>query len=726
MPANRSTSPDGGGRAVAPPRPAALIPEPDGIPAELRDRARWLVWRYELKAGHAPDDPKPWTKVPYRADGNGKAASNRPATWADFEAARRAYDSGEFDGLGFVTGDGVAAGDVDDCRDPSTGELTPEAERIIRDANTYTEWSPSGAGLRFWAFTDADPGARKRHGNVELYPSKQYLTVTGHHVDGTPTTVENRTAELKAIHDAYLAPRAKPKQTSTRRRANAGGNTSRLADDQVLTAMFDAKNGAEARRLYDGDTSAHKNDHSAADLALCGHLGFWCDYDAAQVDRLFRGSKLMRDKWDEQRGAQTYGERTIGTAFEGHAPGDGYQPSAPKSSGPPPRDDSDPGPGDADAPSDAAVATSDEITEEWRGDDAPAKKATKAKAPAEIIRAPMLTQLSTVEREAVERLDGEGRLMIGKTTIMLGDPGVGKTFLSLSIAANITRGLPPIPVQLSPESRSRPPANVLALIGEDGLGDTIRARFEDAGGDAERFWAVTGIMETSTDARTAPKERDLDLMNHDEIEDAVQQTQPLLVIVDPLTHFFGAGSDANKGTDVRANLRGVVKLAERYRFALLIVHHMNKSAGGKAIYRGVGSIDFAAFARSMLIAAEHEGAPALAQSKTNLGPKAPTLTYRINTGRLEWTGKSDVTADQLTGPPPSQHQAPARATAADWLESKLSAGPLPVETIKRLADVEGIASWRTINAAKADVDVGSRLRYEDDGTTRYWEWFLER
>jgi len=357
--------------------------------------------------------------------------------------------------------------------------------------------------------------------------------------------------------------------------------------------------------------------------------------------------------------------------------------------GPAPRDPSDPGPSPTE-PQEPAGSVVDTATK-------PAtSKPTQAKhAPPEVIRSPLLTQLSTVDREDVERLDGEGRLMIGKTTIMLGDPGVGKTFGGLSFAANITRGLPVLPLQLSPGSLARPAANVLALIGEDGLGDTIRARFEDAGGDPDRFWAMTGVLETSTDTGAALQER----------------------------HFFGVGADTNKGTDVRQNMRGVVKLAERYGFALLILHHMNKGSG-KAIYRGVGSIQFPAYARSMLVAAQHEGTFALAQSKANLGPLAPTLTYTIDHGRLEWMGTSVVTADQLTTPSPTRTQAPVRATAVQWLAATLAGGPMRADLLKELAERDGIASWRTINTAKVDAKVGSRLRYEEDGR-RYWEWYLE-
>ena len=107
--------------AGRPPKPVPLTPVFDNIPMELRRHARWVLWRYVLKADWKPGDPKPWTKVPYRADGKGKASSTDASTWASFEAARDAYERGEHgaDGVGWVIGEGIVGGDIDGCRDPN-------------------------------------------------------------------------------------------------------------------------------------------------------------------------------------------------------------------------------------------------------------------------------------------------------------------------------------------------------------------------------------------------------------------------------------------------------------------------------------------------------------------------------------------------------------------------------------------------------------------------------
>jgi hypothetical protein len=353
---HRPTAHGGDGRAVGrrrPPKPTPLRPDFERIPAALREHPRWVLWRLEWNAATGK-----WTKVPHRADGAGKASTTNPDTWSPFEAARDAYERGELDadGVGFVVGEGIVGGDVDACRDPATGELTADAAAIIAEMRTYAEVSPSGTGVRYFALGELPAAGRKR-GPFEMYDGDggRYLTVTGHQLDGTPDGIEPRDAELAAVHARHVAPPPRPDRNGEHHgpRPTPTGTGAHLSDAEVLDRMRQAKPAAAA--LYDGDTSAHGGDHSAADLALCSHLAFWCDYDAAQVDRLFRASGLMRPKWTRRVSSdgELYGERTIRTVMDGKRPGDGYHPrSAPRADHRPPSDD--PGPTDADAPADAS------------------------------------------------------------------------------------------------------------------------------------------------------------------------------------------------------------------------------------------------------------------------------------------------------------------------------------------------------------------------------------
>lgn len=372
----------------------------------------------------------------------------------------------------------------------------------------------------------------------------------------------------------------------------------------------------------------------------------------------------------------------------------------PEHLGPPPRDPSDP-------------LVSD-------GEPAPQERLGKEEAAEARKRRPRLTTLSTVRAEEVQHLD-DGRLILGKLTLLVGDAGMGKTTVALAIGANVTQGRPIFPKQLSDGSHIREPRNVLALIGEDGLADTIRARFDALDGDAERFHVLTGM--TYTDSEGTERDGDVDLTQLDVLEDAIRQTRPALVIVDPVQVYLGPGADMHRANEVRASLRGAAQLAEKHRAALLILGHLNKG-NGKALYRALGSIDFVAIARSVLLAGEHDGKLALAHAKANLSPKAPTLTYTLDGGTLAWTGKSEATADDLTSGPPPEYQAPKQAEAADWLEVTLQRyGSIESAELMDLAKKANIA-WRTLNRVKEGVGVKTR-RIGTPGAGGRWIWELE-
>lgn len=325
------------------PEQRETVANPDAIPAELTTRAQWLVWRYEWKKDHQPGD-KP-TKVPYQARAalNGrrrKAKSTDPDTWATFAEALEAYrnNPGMYSGVGFaITEDDPLAGvDLDNAVDPETGELVAWAADIVAKLRTYAEVSPSGEGVRLFALGSLAGLTGRKRGDVEMYDAGRYLTVTGAHLEGTPEALEERDAELASVHAEHIAPPPAPEpKPSGNGKAHHIGVT--LTDAEVLEAAYRSRNGDRIRALYDGDTSAHSGDHSAADLALVGHLAFFADYDRAAVDRLFRASRLFREKWDERHhgDGRTYGEGTLDRATEGKRPGDGYSRRRPE-----PADDS--------------------------------------------------------------------------------------------------------------------------------------------------------------------------------------------------------------------------------------------------------------------------------------------------------------------------------------------------------------------------------------------------
>ena len=263
------------------------------IPSALRAHPQWVLWRVEQRDG------KP-TKVPYTAGGT-RADVTNPNTWATFDTVLDAYRRGGFDGIGFVLTEeaGIVCVDLDHARN---GEgWTPEAQEIMRLLNTYAEVSPSGEGLHLWALGRLPEGRRRRKG-VEMYNSRRFITITGNHLAGTPTDLQERTAELANLHRRIFG------ETTTLK----VGDRVEISDAELLERAMNAKDGAKFHALWNGDTSGYRS-QSEADLALCRLLAFWCGNDPARIERLFSQSALgQREKW---RTRADYRERTIAEAI---------------------------------------------------------------------------------------------------------------------------------------------------------------------------------------------------------------------------------------------------------------------------------------------------------------------------------------------------------------------------------------------------------------------------
>jgi putative DNA primase/helicase len=294
----------------ASPKPQALPVQADSIPVELRVRCQWVLWRYEYR----PESKSLWTKVPYQVNGQ-RASSTNPDTWATSEAAVEALlqHPERFDGAGFVLSpnDPFIGVDLDHCRDTPDGSIEPWAKDIIERLHSYTEVTPSGTGIRIFLQGQLPPEGRKK-GNFEVYEEVRFLTITGHHLEGTPLEIHERQAELEGIHKEQFS---QPQKEIPTPAAHAGDA---WADDYVLDRMFKAKNGDKARRLWNGDWSDYRS-QSEADQALCNMLSFWTNRNPARIDEMFRKSGLYRKKWDERHfsDGRTYGQATTETAVRG-------------------------------------------------------------------------------------------------------------------------------------------------------------------------------------------------------------------------------------------------------------------------------------------------------------------------------------------------------------------------------------------------------------------------
>ncbi|WP_257300554.1 hypothetical protein [Haloarchaeobius sp. FL176] len=285
------------------------------LPEVIREREQWVCWREEKREG------KP-TKIPVMPGTGRFASSTDPETWGEFEQALEYAETEYADGVGFVftDDDPIVGVDLDDCRDPETGEANDAARDIIDRLDSYTEVSPSGTGFHVLIRGEL-PDGRNRRGSVELYDTARFFTVTGDHVADTPSRIARRQDALTAVHREYVQDTETNTDSDSGHRdaADERSATTRpvdvesdLEDEELLEKARNASNGSKFDRLWNGSTAGYDS-QSEADMALSCLLAFWTGGDQTQADRLFRRSGLLREKWDEVHYADgsTYGEKTI-------------------------------------------------------------------------------------------------------------------------------------------------------------------------------------------------------------------------------------------------------------------------------------------------------------------------------------------------------------------------------------------------------------------------------
>ena len=271
------------------------------IPAAMRERRQWVVWKYTW-------DVSKWTKPPFIAGGVGKASTTNPATWRDFDFCVAQYEAGKCDGIGYVfaEGDGLAGIDLDHCFDGH--EFLSEAKDIIArfDGMAYLEKSVGGDGCHLIVRGDMIRSG-KAPGNLKWiegydYKSPRYFTVSGHRMDGSSVEEPQEAQEaLNWLHENYLkkAEKVRPEGPTA-----PVFDPADEAEDELLIARIrkSSKQGDKFAQLFDEGTYVNREtgeityDESALDMKLVEMLAFWCSRDEEQMDRIFRRSARIRDK----------------------------------------------------------------------------------------------------------------------------------------------------------------------------------------------------------------------------------------------------------------------------------------------------------------------------------------------------------------------------------------------------------------------------------------------
>jgi hypothetical protein len=302
-----------------------------------------------------------------------------------------------------------------------------------------------------------------------------------------------------------------------------------------------------------------------------------------------------------------------------------------------------------------------------------------------------------------------GRIPQGKLTLIVGDPGLGKSFLTIDLAARSSQGAP------WPDGEPSRTSDVVILTAEDGLSDTVRPRLDALGGNPARVHILVGVGDAERPA-SFNLARDIP-----HLEDAILRTGASLVVIDPLSAYL-AGVDSHKDADVRSILAPLAAMAERNGVAVVSVVHMNKSQQRQALYRAQGSLAFVAAARAIFGVAEDQETPnrrLFVPLKMNLAAHPPGLAFRLDGGRLTWDqGTVAVDADSAMGGWEVSADRTEREEATDFLREILANGPLSASEVERQRKAAGIAE-RTLKRAKAEMHV--KVRKETFGGGWVWE-----
>lgn len=308
-----------------------------------------------------------------------------------------------------------------------------------------------------------------------------------------------------------------------------------------------------------------------------------------------------------------------------------------------------------------------------------------------------LIRMSDIQPEEVQWL-WYPYIPLGKLTVIQGDPGEGKTTFVLAVIAALTKG------EALPEREPLDPVNILYQTAEDGLADTIRPRLDALGADCSRVLVID------------ESKRELSLSD-ERIRQAMEKTGAKLLVLDPLQAYLGAEVDMHRANEVRPILKRLGSVAEQMGCAVILIRHLNKMQGQKSGHRGMGSVDFQAAARSVLLVGrtkEDSQLRIVVPDKSSLAPEGESIAFALDPEQgFQWKGYCAYNAEELLGG--STKQVQTKTMQAEETLRNLLDKPAPAEEILRRITAVGI-SERTLMTAKKNLGVLSEKR----GAQWFW------
>ena len=314
-----------------------------------------------------------------------------------------------------------------------------------------------------------------------------------------------------------------------------------------------------------------------------------------------------------------------------------------------------------------------------------------------------IIRMSDVELTPVEWL-WKPYLPFGKLSVLQGNPGEGKTYFAMHLAAACTNG------KLLPNMERMEPFNVIYQTAEDGLGDTVKPRLIEAGADLDRVLVIddSDVQLTLSDER---------------IEKAIIENNARLVIIDPIQAYLGADVDMNRANEVRPIFMRLGQVAQRTGCAILLIGHLNKAAGMQSLQRGLGSIDIAAAVRSVMFIGKLKHDPTmriLTHEKSSLAPPGASLAFSLgDEGGFRWVGEYDITADEMLSGNEPQRETKTQQ-AKDLICTLLAGGKQVLsEDIDKAALERGIPG-RTVRDAKRELGDALKSKIVEGRKKVFW------
>ena len=471
------------GKQEEPQKPTALEVIPENIPDSLKIHPYWGLWKYTKRGSK-------WTKPPYQLSGK-MAGVDDKNSWTTYENALEAYSTGEYDGIGFMFSkeSNVMGIDIDNCRNPETGEVKQFIKNLLKNIPTYIEVSPSGKGLHILAFGRLPSGERKKNIEdemvFEMYDEGRYFTISGVRYDDNDSDLSDCTEMFSEIHDQIFKKQSKVDDKYQSLSPNVldftknNFNIVENEDDKIIEKIRNSNQSTLFNKLWSGDTG--KN-HSSDDLTLCNILSYWSNGNAQSIDSLFRRSGLMRPKWDKKHGSDgsTYGEMTISKSISG-----------------------------------LNKKTSD--TGKYKNN----------------IVEPIIINGNDIVITKINWLWDQW-VASSKINIISGPVGAAKTTIALYIASVVSSG------GTFPDGKVATPGNILIWSGEDGISDTLVPRLRVMGADMGNIYFIDGAYSNGEQVTFDPAKHINTIYN--KINNIGNIS---LIIVDPIVSAISGDSHKN-------------------------------------------------------------------------------------------------------------------------------------------------------------------------------------